>query len=726
MIERLKAFCNKYAAATLIGFLLIGSVNAQTTYTSIATPYQWTNGGAFTRPLGIAKDTFAITGTRRDSAHIASKGDQIYLWSTTFYKWVATGTTYTAGYGTQLNNNAFSVDTFQLTTRPWLYKVVDSVGGASTLHSVTTRGSTTTNKITVGGMTANGTVAASGGIARLGFYNGTLNATANNDTLVGLDFRNTFNTNGFSNVQTYTMRTAGNVYFGGPGTFNLGSNIFYITYGAIPGFSGSFPRVGTADNIPYSFIVNTLPQITLTNGAVVVGGVSGPNYASRGNYQFQVLGNGVVYSEGNYSGSGSGNPFTNVILKPTINQTGSNTDTVAAVDYNPTLTSLQGYHFGLRIRKGINYFGEVPNTTASGVTFPVLESGLLKHYTLTQMQSVMGGGAPTGGGTQFNNSDSSFKFAGDTLKFRDYVNVKSFGAKGDGSTSDATAFLNAIATGRPVFVPEGTYIINSNLTLWDGQMIFGVGNKSVLKTTTLNGRILTVGNGSTVRHLKFIGTGKTGADFQTGVFCYDKINWSVENCTFVSIAGAPQQNGGGGIYVTQLGASNTEGGRIMNCRADSCNGGFVFASRGEYTAVSNIQATNSNVGVCIGAGNITVTGGIIEKNVVGLKLIDGTNDSHGAAVGVLINHNTTNLNADLQDQGFAFTNCKFYSGNISISNSTGITFSQCDFLGGSITLTANAKLYRSLCRVPLSPTANAMTKTVASGEDFTEVNNMDF
>jgi len=49
-------------------------------------------------------------------------------------------------------------------------------------------------------------------------------------------------------------------------------------------------------------------------------------------------------------------------------------------------------------------------------------------------------------------------------KLKDIVSVKDFGAVGDGSTNDATAFQNAINNHVAVYVPQGTYKIGSTLT----------------------------------------------------------------------------------------------------------------------------------------------------------------------------------------------------------------------------------------------------------------------
>lgn len=49
-------------------------------------------------------------------------------------------------------------------------------------------------------------------------------------------------------------------------------------------------------------------------------------------------------------------------------------------------------------------------------------------------------------------------------KLRQTVNVKDFGAVGNGITNDTAAFSSAIATGKNVFVPAGTYAVNLTIT----------------------------------------------------------------------------------------------------------------------------------------------------------------------------------------------------------------------------------------------------------------------
>jgi len=57
-------------------------------------------------------------------------------------------------------------------------------------------------------------------------------------------------------------------------------------------------------------------------------------------------------------------------------------------------------------------------------------------------------------------------------RFADVVNVKDYGAKGDGVTDDTAAIQAAIATGKTVFVPEGQFLISTSLPV---EKLTGVG-----------------------------------------------------------------------------------------------------------------------------------------------------------------------------------------------------------------------------------------------------------
>ena len=96
------------------------------------------------------------------------------------------------------------------------------------------------------------------------------------------------------------------------------------------------------------------------------------------------------------------------------------------------------------------------------------------------------------------------------------VDVINYGATGDGTTDDSAAFTAALATGKAVYVPAGTYAINS-VTLTSGDVIIGASRADVLlKVNANDAGAFTWANGERIR-LSNMGctaaAGVTGARF---------------------------------------------------------------------------------------------------------------------------------------------------------------------------------------------------------------------
>ena len=61
----------------------------------------------------------------------------------------------------------------------------------------------------------------------------------------------------------------------------------------------------------------------------------------------------------------------------------------------------------------------------------------------------------------------------DVKNVLDYANVKSYGAKGDGTTDDTAAFSSAIASGSDLYIPDGEYIITGAIDIGSPLMTSG-------------------------------------------------------------------------------------------------------------------------------------------------------------------------------------------------------------------------------------------------------------
>jgi hypothetical protein len=145
------------------------------------------------------------------------------------------------------------------------------------------------------------------------------------------------------------------------------------------------------------------------------------------------------------------------------------------------LTAGSNYKFILRDSTG-NLIGTYDNI--SGINdFTGASASILADLASTTDNAK---GDALIGFRQSNSSGFLTGAVGKTVnaKFQDYINVKDFGAVGDGTTNDAAAFsaaLTAVATtGQDIYVPAGTYKINSVLSTTGHLNMFGDGEKSVL------------------------------------------------------------------------------------------------------------------------------------------------------------------------------------------------------------------------------------------------------
>ncbi|HTI59430.1 glycosyl hydrolase family 28-related protein [Mucilaginibacter sp.] len=78
----------------------------------------------------------------------------------------------------------------------------------------------------------------------------------------------------------------------------------------------------------------------------------------------------------------------------------------------------------------------------------------------------------------------------DTIPPSNAVDVKTYGAKGDGYTDDTKAIQAAINAQTTIVLKKGTYIINSTLTLRSGVKIYGTGGAAIKAGNSMSGYLL--------------------------------------------------------------------------------------------------------------------------------------------------------------------------------------------------------------------------------------------
>lgn len=311
------------------------------------------------------------------------------------------------------------------------------------------------------------------------------------------------------------------------------------------------------------------------------------------------------------------------------------------------------------------------------------------------------------------------------------VSVKDYGAIGDGIANENAAFNAAVATGKNIFVPSGTYLLNNFVQLLPNKTMYGVGRTSIIKNVS-NIYAIALANGSEVYNLKFTGGGKNtaGLPFNMGVHAYQSIGFKVKDCWFEDFSGVIGNNGGGGLYALQVFPGNSNGGQVTSCSFINNNVGLNLGQRAEYITVSSCTMGQNNTGLYISGGNNTIQGCILQDNVINIRFGAGTNNGKCVISATLANHATgTGHCLYIEDvvSGITFIGSTFNVGNIFISTSPKLKFIGCDFVGAGGTLTVTTSdIYIFNSRYPKTPTVNAYAVTLGTGGTITEANNLDF
>ncbi|MBL3669041.1 hypothetical protein JL475_24220 [Streptomyces sp. M2CJ-2] len=235
----------------------------------------------------------------------------------------------------------------------------------------------------------------------------------------------------------------------------------------------------------------------------------------------------------------------------------------------------------------------------------------------------------------------------------DWLNIKDFGAQGDGVTDDTAAAQAAIgaastAGGGTLYVPAGRYILNGSLTWASGVSAIGAGARaSILQSTnpnldcitgtdlsdvTLQGLQLSGpgrGFGSGVRFTRFSAPATAGITLRDlliqsfggdGVFCHQLAGSVLHRVRVRTCSGT-------GFHLqaptdTVLGGASTS---LVGCTAEGCVTGGFWLDGMAYTSLAGCGVQQSPVGYRLdGCTAVTLTGCGAEQCTTGLTVYGGT------------------------------------------------------------------------------------------------------
>ena len=198
-------------------------------------------------------------------------------------------------------------------------------------------------------------------------------------------------------------------------------------------------------------------------------------------------------------------------------------------------------------------------------------------------------------------------------KLRESVSVLDFGAVGDGVTDDTTAIQAALNSGYSVFIPDGTYLVSSALSV-TGE-VFGQSWNAILKQGASDNSIFNCQTGSvSISNMTLQGTTTNIDSFVYAIyndFATQPTSLRVEN---VQIKGSSNSTGfTGGMYFVAVQNAQILNNRIRNIRGTQSANGIFFNG---YLPV-NAQTIASGTSLPLSAtGNLFFVSGTTTINTI--------------------------------------------------------------------------------------------------------------
>lgn len=227
------------------------------------------------------------------------------------------------------------------------------------------------------------------------------------------------------------------------------------------------------------------------------------------------------------------------------------------------------------------------------------------------------------------------------------LNVKDYGAKGDGVTDDSLAIQTALnvarTTAETVFIPAGIYRIVTGLTTLGGQKIVGAGRPYTrLAYAGAGGSLLTI---QAAGYLHTFISDLTLTNKGSGTTTAVDVSYTFVHLDRVTIGSGPVAGENAftnGLRFNAIGGGRTFHNTVRDCYFNGNTAIGVLLSSTDYTYIEDCRFDNNPIGVQIitGVGN-RITGGSIQgdfavngANWVGIDVVGdaGTGDATGTLI----------------------------------------------------------------------------------------------
>jgi len=304
----------------------------------------------------------------------------------------------------------------------------------------------------------------------------------------------------------------------------------------------------------------------------------------------------------------------------------------------------------------------------------------------------------------------------------EYYDLTGVSVRLDALDGIATSFdlATELAAKDDIFIPIGTWTINTTVVVASGKRIRGVPGKSILQAGASVTKVLDVtGSDILIDGIKIIGTysnpdisstalinsdadvlAENGAGTKYGIHLNGGERIIVKNCFITNFDYC-------GIYLSATGTNWIDGVSVTDCYVQNSYIGMKCGTIAEYSKISNNSFNLNVIGLVIASGNLLFTNNSATKNRMGVVIRDGTNDSHGSISNIQVNHcnwkgllisgitfgmiisgiqsHSGSILINAAAGGVIISSSQLYSG-ISITNGGGVSIVGCVFSSGTPTL----------------------------------------